>query len=159
DSAYESARRIWNARFDRHPGLIVRCADAEDVKHCVDFARSENVLLAVRGGGHSFAGYSVCDGGLVIDLSAMKGVKVDTQQRVVHAQPGLLTRELNTATQPAGLALVLGGCDSVGIGGFTLGGGEGALSGKYGLSCDNLLSADVVLADGRRVIASADVNQ
>jgi FAD/FMN-containing dehydrogenase len=158
DTEYESARRIWNARFDRRPGLIARCVDAADVKRAVDFARAENVLLAVRGGGHSFAGYAACDGGLVVDLSEMKGVQVDRHQRVIRAQPGLLSRELDAATREAGLAMVLGGCGSVGIGGFTLGGGEGALSGKYGLSCDNLLSADLVLANGRLVSASAGEN-
>jgi FAD/FMN-containing dehydrogenase len=155
DQAYESVRRIWNAKFDRRPGLIVRCADKADVKRAIDFARAEDLLVAVRGGGHSWAGYSMCDGGLVIDLSGMKEFHLDTQQRLVRAQPGLLGSELDAATQRVGLAMVLGGCGSVGIGGFTLGGGEGDLSGKFGLSCDNLLSADVVLADGRSVTASA----
>jgi FAD/FMN-containing dehydrogenase len=158
DSNYDVARRIWNGRFDRRPELIVRCADAGDVKRTVDFARAEKLLVAVRGGGHSFAGHSVCDGGIVIDLSVMKGVEIDARQRVVRVEPGLVVRELDSATQKAGLAMVLGGCGSVGIGGFTLGGGEGALCGKYGLSCDNLLSAEAVLADGRRVTASADDN-
>ncbi|HEX3235226.1 MAG TPA: FAD-binding oxidoreductase [Gemmatimonadales bacterium] len=158
DPGYESARRIWNARFDRRPGLIVRCADAADVKHAVDFARAENVLVAIRGGGHSFAGHSTCDGGLVIDLSGLKALQVDRNKRIVDLGPGLVTAEVDTATKAADLAVVLGGCGSVGIGGFTLGGGEGALSGKYGLSCDNLLSAHIVLADGRLVTASADQN-
>jgi hypothetical protein len=158
DQAYGSARRIWNAKFDRLPGLIVRCADQADVKRAVDFARAENLLVAVRGGGHSWAGYSTCDGGLVIDLSGMKQLHVDRQERVVRAQPGLLGSELDAATQRVGLAMVLGGCGSVGIGGYTLGGGEGDLNGKFGLSCDNLLSADVVLADGRSVTASAREN-
>jgi FAD/FMN-containing dehydrogenase len=155
---YESARRIWNARFDRHPTLIARCADATDVQRAVDFARGENLLVAVRGGGHSFAGHGVCDGGLVLDLSRMKGLQINKQQRVIRAEPGLLSSDLDAATRETGLAMVLGGCGSVGIGGFTLGGGEGALSGKYGLSCDNLLSADVVLADGRLVSASSEEN-
>ena len=158
DQAYETARRVWNAKFDRLPGLIVRCADKADVKRAVDFARAENLLIAVRGGGHSFAGHSTCDGGLVIDLSRMKGLQINKQQRLVHAQPGLLASELDAATQHVGLAMVLGGCGSVGIGGFTLGGGEGDLSAKFGLSCDNLISADVVLADGRSVTASAREN-
>jgi FAD/FMN-containing dehydrogenase len=156
DREYETARRIWNARFDRRPGVIVRCADTADVQRTVDFVRAEKVLVAVRGGGHSFAGHSVCDDGLVLDLSKMKALQVDRNQEIVHAEPGLVARELDAATEPPGLALVLGGCSSVGIGGFTLGGGEGALSGKYGLSCDNLLSATVVLADGRLVTASTD---
>jgi FAD/FMN-containing dehydrogenase len=158
DQAYESARRLWNAKFDRRPGLIVRCADTADVKRAVDFARAEKLLIAVRGGGHSWAGYSMCDKGLVIDLSGMKEVHVDRQQHLVRTQPGLLGTDLDAATQHVGLAMVLGGCGSVGIGGFTLGGGEGDLSGKFGLSCDNLLSADVVLADGRFVTASRREN-
>jgi hypothetical protein len=158
DPDYEPARKIWNARFDRHPGLIARCVDAADVQRAVDFARVEHLLVAVRGGGHSFAGHGVCDGGLVLDLSRMKGLQIDRQRRVVTAAPGLLTHELDAATRETGLAMVLGGCGSVGIGGFTLGGGEGALSSKYGLSCDNLLAADVVLADGRLVSASPEEN-
>jgi FAD/FMN-containing dehydrogenase len=158
DPEYESSRRIWNARFDRHPSLIARCADTADVQRTVDFARAEHLLVAVRGGGHSFAGHGVCDGGLVLDLSRMKALQIDRQQRVIGAGPGLLSSELDAATRETGLAMVLGGCGSVGIGGFTLGGGEGALSGKYGLSCDNLLSADVVLADGRLVSASSEKN-
>jgi FAD/FMN-containing dehydrogenase len=158
DPTYESARRIWNARFDRRPGLIVRCADTADVQRTVNFVRAEQVLVAVRGAGHSFGGHSVCDGGLVIDLSGMKALRIDPNEAMVHAEPGLVARELDAATAAPGLAMVLGGCGSVGIGGFTLGGGEGALSGKYGLSCDNVLSADVVLADGRLVTASTDQN-
>lgn len=158
DQTYESARRIWNAKFDRHPGLIVRCADQADVKRAVDFARAEDLLVAVRSGGHSWAGYSTCDGGVVIDLSGMKQFDVDRGKQVVRAQPGLLGSELDAATQRVGLAMVIGGCGSVGIGGFTLGGGEGDLSGKFGLSCDNLISADVVLADGRTITASTQEN-
>jgi FAD/FMN-containing dehydrogenase len=158
DTGYEAARRIWNGRFDRRPGLIVRCADTPDVKRAVDFVRDENLLVAVRGGGHSFAGQSTCDGGVVIDLSRMKGVQIDRERRIVHAEPGLLGSELDTLTRDARLAMVLGGCGSVGIGGFTLGGGEGAISSKYGLGCDNLLSATVVLANGQLVSASAEEN-
>ncbi len=155
DPAYDSARRIWNARFDARPALIVRCADDEDVRRAVQFAQAEKLLVAVRGGGHSMAGHSVCEGGLVIDLSPMKGLHIDADGRTVRCQPGLLASELDEATQKVGLAMVLGGCGTVGIGGFTLGGGEGALSNKYGLGCDNLLSADVLLADGRAVTASS----
>ena len=158
DQTYESARRIWNAKFDRRPSLIVRCADQADVKRAVDFARAEDLLVAVRSGGHSWAGYSTCDGGLVIDLSGMKQFDLDRGKQVVRAQPGLLGNELDAATQRVGLAMVIGGCGSVGIGGFTLGGGEGDLSGKFGLSCDNLLSAEVVMADGRTATASTREN-
>jgi FAD/FMN-containing dehydrogenases len=158
DIEYETARRIWNAKYDRFPGLIVPCVDAVDVQRSVMFADSEKLLVAVRGGGHSFAGHSVCDGGLVIDLSRMKTSVLSAERNTVRAQPGLTGIELNEVTQRVGLAMVLGGCGSVGIGGFTLGGGEGSLSGKYGLSCDNLISADVVTADGRLVTASSDRN-
>jgi FAD/FMN-containing dehydrogenase len=158
DQTYEAARRVWNAKFDRRPGLIVRCADPSDVKRAIDFARAEELLVAVRSGGHSWAGYSTCDGGVVIDLSGMKQFDIDRRKLVVRAQPGLLGTELDVATQRVGLAMVLGGCGSVGIGGFTLGGGEGDLNGKFGLGCDNLLSADVVLADGRMLTASAHEN-
>ena len=156
DASYDAARRIWNARFDAHPALIVRCAEAADIKRALEFARAEKLVVAVRGGGHSMAGHSTCDGGMVIDLSPMRHVDVNFERRLVTSAPGLLARDLDRITQEHGLAMVLGGCDSVGIGGFTLGGGEGSLSGKYGLSCDTLLSADVVLADGRTVSASKD---
>jgi FAD binding domain/Berberine and berberine like len=158
DRDYESARHIWNARFDRRPGFIVRCADAADVKHSVDFARGVGLVVAVRGGGHSFAGYSTCDDGLVIDLSKMKDLRIDVARREVRVQPGLVFSEIDAATQKVELAMVTGGCGSVGVSGFTLGGGEGSLSTKYGLGCDNLLSADVVLADGRFVTASLHEN-
>jgi FAD binding domain/Berberine and berberine like len=155
DSGYEAARRIWNSRFDRHPALIAQCADVADLQRAIQFARAERLALAVRSGGHSFAGDSVCDDGLVIDLSRMKSIRVDRARSVVEAQPGVVTSELAVATEPAGLALVLGGCGGVGIAGFTLGGGQGSLMEKYGLACDNLISADVVLADGQLVTASA----
>ena len=158
DAEYDSARMIWNARFDRRPGIIARCADPADVQRAVQFARAERLLVAVRGGGHSFAGYSVCDGGLVIDLSRLKSLQIDRERGVVTVAPGLLFSEINAATEPASLAIITGGCPRVGIAGFTLSGGEGPLNGKHGLSCDNLLSADVVLADGRAVTASHDEN-
>jgi FAD/FMN-containing dehydrogenase len=155
DAGYDEARRVWNARFDRHPALIARCVDAADVQRSVQFARAQRLAIAVRGGGHSFAGHSTCDGGVVIDLSTMKGIRVDSDRHLITVQPGVVSRELAVASQSAGLAPILGGCSDVGIGGFTLGGGEGSLSPMFGLACDNLVSADVVLADGRRVTASA----
>jgi hypothetical protein len=158
DADYDDARKIWNGRFDHHPALIVRCADAADVQRAVEFARAERLRVAVRGGGHSFAGYGGCDGGLVIDLSRMKSIRVDGGRKEIEAQPGVVMRDLAMATQSAGLAPILGGCSAVGIGGFTLGGGEGSISPKYGLACDNLLSADVVLANGRLVRASTSEN-
>jgi len=156
DGAYDSARRVWNARFDKRPGIIARCDGVEDVVRAVDFARNQSLLTAVRAGGHSSAGHSVCDGGVVIDLSGMRTLSMDPRRRIVHAEPGLRVGEVDQATQGAGLAAVLAECPSVGLGGFTVGGGEGMLMSKYGLACDNLLSAEVVLADGSVVTASPE---
>jgi len=155
---YDAARRVWNGKYDRAPGIIVRCADATDVARAVDFARSENVLVAVRGGSHSGAGHGTCDGGMVIDLSRMKGLEVDPEQAVARAEPGVRSIEMDAATQRHGVATVMAACPTVGIGGFTLGGGYGILGGKLGFSRDNLLSADVVLADGTTVVADEETN-
>lgn len=155
---YDAARRVWNGKYDRTPGIIVRCADATDVARCVDFARDWRLLVAVRGGGHGQAGHGTCDGGMVIDLSRMKGLEVDPEQRVARVQPGVRSMEMDVATQQHGLATVMPVCPGVGIGGFTLGGGYGMLAGKFGLSCDNLLSAEVVLADGTTVVADEETN-
>jgi FAD/FMN-containing dehydrogenase len=158
DSGYDDARRIWNGRFDRRPALIARCADVRDVQRAVHFAHAEELRVAVRGGGHSFAGDSTCENGLVIDLSRMNTIRVDAPRAIVEAQAGAVGAELAAATKRSGLAVVLGGCSDVGIAGFTLGGGEGSLSSKYGLSCDNLVSADLVLADGRAMTASNEAH-
>ena len=155
---YDPARRVWNGKFDRRPGIIVRPSDATDVARSVDFARSEGVLTAVRGGGHGQAGHGTCDGGMVIDLSRMKGLEVDPAQAVARAEPGVLSIQMDAATQQHGLATVMAACPAVGIGGFTLGGGEGILGGKFGLGSDNLLSAEVVLADGSTVVANEETN-
>jgi hypothetical protein len=155
---YESARLIFNRAFDRRPALIVRCAGAPDVARALEFAQNQNLSLAVRGGGHNRAGFSVCDGGLVIDLSEMNRVEVDAGKRVARADAGALVRDLDHATQRFGLATTSGGCPSVGIAGLTLGGGEGLLMPKYGAACDNLVSAQLVTADGRQVEASQDSN-
>ena len=157
-SDYDASRLIFNRAFDQHPGLIVRCAGASDVARSLDFARARNLLLAVRGGGHSRAGFSVCDGGMVIDLSAMNRVEVDTDKLVARAQAGALVRDLDQATQRFGLATTSGGCPTVGVAGLTLGGGEGLLMTKYGTACDNLLSARLVTVDGREVEASQNSN-
>jgi FAD/FMN-containing dehydrogenase len=151
---YELARLVFNRAFDRRPALIVRCAGAPDVARALEFAQNQNLPLAVRGGGHSRAGFSVCDGGVVIDLSGMKRVEVDAEKRVAHTEAGSLVRDLDQATQRFGLATTLGGCATVGIAGLTLGGGEGLLQSKYGAACDNLVSAQVVTVDGREVEAS-----
>ena len=157
-SDYDLSRRVFNLAYDRHPALIVGCAGASDVARALDFAQSHNLLVSVHGGGHSRLGYGMCDGGIVIDLSAMKRVEVDSAKRVARAEAGALVRDLDKATQRFGLATTSGGCPTVGIAGLTLGGGEGRLDAKYGLACDNLLSARVVTVDGRRIEASQKSN-
>jgi FAD binding domain/Berberine and berberine like len=155
---YESARLVFNRAFDRRPALIVRCAGASDVARTLDFAQNQNLPLAVRGGGHNRAGFSVCDGGVVIDLSGMNRVEVDASKRVARAEAGALVRDLDQATQRFGLATTSGGCPTVGIAGLTLGGGEGLLMSKYGAACDNLIWAQLVTVDGRQVEASQNSN-
>ena len=155
EPGYDEARRVWNAIIDKRPALIARCAGDADVVRSVQFAREHNLAVAVRGGGHSVAGYSTCDGGLLIDLSNMKGLRVDAARQTAIAQPGLRLGEFDRQTQEFGLATPLGIVANTGIAGLTLGGGLGWLNGKYGLACDNLLSAHVVTADGQLVIASA----
>src|SRR5215469_8766598 len=155
---YESARLVFNRAFDRRPALIVRCADASDVVRTLDFVQKQNLPVAVRGGGHNRAGFGVCDGGVVIDLSRMNRVEVDPGEGVATAEAGALVRDLDQATQRYGLATTSGGCPTVGIAGLTLGGGEGFLMSKYGAACDNLLSAQLVTVDGRQVEASQTSN-
>jgi FAD/FMN-containing dehydrogenase len=155
---YESARLVFNRAIDRRPALIVRCAGAPDVARALEFAQNQNLPLAVRGGGHNRAGFSVCDGGVVIDLSGMSRVEVDAGKRVARAEAGALVRDLDHATQRFGLATTSGGCPSVGIAGLTLGGGEGLLMSKYGAACDNLILAQLVTVDGRQVEASQNSN-
>jgi len=156
--AYDQGRKLWNGMFDRRPALIARCAGAADVISAVNFARDNRLQIAVRGGGHSFPGHSVCDGGIVIDLSSMKGVRVDPGERTARAEPGVKWIELDHETQALGLATSGGTVSDTGIAGLTLGGGLGWLSSKHGLTVDNLLSADVVLADGRFLKANATEN-
>ena len=157
-SDYESSRLVFNRAFDLRPALIVRCATSSDVARAVDFARSNNLRLAVRAGGHSRLGYGMCDGGVVIDLSGMKRVEVDAGKRVARVEAGVLVRDLDEATQRFGLATTSGGCPTVGVAGLTLGGGEGRLMEKYGAACDNLLSAQVVTVGGGQVEASQQSN-
>jgi FAD/FMN-containing dehydrogenase len=159
DAGYESARRVFNAMIDRHPALIVSCAETGDVVRGVDFARSYGLPLSVLGGGHSVAGNAVCDGGVMLDLSGMKEIRVDPAGRVAVAQPGLTLGEFDRATQAHGLATTLGVVSMTGIAGLTLGGGIGWLNGKHGLACDNLLAADIVTADGRMLTVNASENQ
>jgi hypothetical protein len=153
---YAAARAVWNGAIDRHPGLVARCTSATDVRAAVRFARERDLLVAVRGGGHNVAGTAVCDGGIVIDLSPMKGVWVDPGGRKARAQAGLLWGELDRETQPFGLAVTGGIISHTGIAGLTLGGGLGWLMRRHGLAADNILSADVVTADGNFLRASAE---
>jgi FAD/FMN-containing dehydrogenase len=158
DEGYDAARQVWNAMIDRKPGVIARCTDASDVKAAIDFARDMNALLSVRGGGHNIAGSAVNDGGVVIDLSLMKSVQVDPVARTVRVAPGVTLGELDRETQAFGLITPTGINSTTGIAGLTLGGGFGWISRKFGLTIDNLVSADVVTADGRRVKASEKDN-
>lgn len=155
DSAYEEARKIWNAMIDKRPAVIVRCATTSDVVRTVNFARDNGLLLAVRGGGHNIAGNALCDDGIVIDLSLMKAAQVDPEARRVTVEGGATLADLDAATQAHGLATPLGINSTTGVAGLTLGGGFGWLSRKYGMTVDNLESAEVVTATGEVVQASA----
>jgi FAD/FMN-containing dehydrogenase len=158
DEAYESARRVYNGMIDKRPAIIVRCIDVADVIAAVDYARTNNLLTAIRGGGHNGGGLGTCEGGLVIDLSPMKGVRVDQAARTVRVAGGALWGDVDHATHPFGLAVPCGFISTTGVAGLTLGGGIGYLTREYGLTIDNLLSADVVLADGSIVTADRDSN-
>ena len=158
DDGYDKARAIWNGMIDKRPALIARCSGAADVIDAVNFARTHNLLLAVRGGGHNVAGNAVCDGGLMIDLSLMKGVRVDPGKRIARAQGGVTWGDLDRETQAFGLATPGGVVSTTGIAGLTLGGGFGWLRRKYGLSVDNLRSVDIVSADGQFLTASDTEN-
>ena len=158
DSGYEEARAVYNAMIDRRPALLARCAGPDDVAKVVDFARENDVLLAVRGGGHNGAGLGTCDGGVVIDLAGLKQIEVDPGARTVRVGGGCTWGEVDAATNEHGLATPSGIISTTGVGGLTLGGGMGHLSRKCGLTIDNLLEAEVVLASGERVRAAADEN-
>lgn len=158
DEGYEQSRRVYNGMIDRRPAAIARCVDVADVIASVGFAQANAVPLAVRGGGHSGPGLGTCDGGLVIDLSSMKGIRVDTDARTVRVEGGSTWGDVDHATHPFGLATPSGFISSTGVGGLTLGGGIGYLTRAHGLTIDNLLEVDVVLADGRLVTANADRN-
>ena len=157
-SGYDDARVLWNGLFDRHPALIARCRDTSDVVAAVNFGRDSGMTIAVRSGGHSAQGYSSCDDGLVIDLSQMKGIAIDPGSQTCKAEPGLTWNEFDAATQEHGLAVTGGRFSSTGISGLILGSGSGWLERKCGLTADNLISAELVLADGSVVRASADEN-
>ena len=154
DLAYESARQVYNGMIDKRPRLIARCADVADVIAAVNFGRQQGLLVAIRGGGHNGPGLGTCDDGLVIDLSMLKSVRVDPAARTVRVDAGCTSGDVDHATHAFGLAVPFGIVSSTGVAGLTLGGGTGYLTRKFGLTIDNLLEADVVLADGRLVTAS-----
>ncbi len=158
DPSYASSRRVYNAMIDRHPAMIARCADVADVIAAVRFGRESGLRVSIRGGGHNAAGLGVCDDGLVIDLSLIRYVHVDPAARTVRVGGGSLWGDVDHATHAFGLAVPSGIISTTGVGGLTLGGGMGHLTRKYGLTIDNLLSADMVLADGKFVTASPDEN-
>jgi hypothetical protein len=158
DHDYDAARKVWNGMVDKRPALIARRAGAADVVACVRFAREHDLLISVRGGGHSAGGRAVCERGLMIDLSLMKGIRIDFTGRTARAEPGLRLGEFDRKTQVFGLATTLGVASDTGIAGLTLGGGYGWLNGKYGLACDNVLSVEMVTAEGQLVKASAEEN-
>src|SRR5215831_291258 len=153
---YERGRRVWNAMIDRRPLVIACCTGAADVISAVNVARQRGLPVAVRGGAHNVAGRATCDDGIVIDLSSMKGIRIDRSARIVRAEPGLRWSEFDRETQAFGLATTGGTVGDTGIAGLTLGGGFGWLAGKYGLTVDNLLSADVVTATGELLVANGD---
>jgi FAD/FMN-containing dehydrogenase len=159
NSGYDAARKVWNARFDKHPAIIAQCAATEDVARTVEFARKNNLAVAVRAGGHSMAGLSTCNGGVLIDLSQQQQVRIDPRAQTAEVRPGVTRQQLLTAIGEHGFVVPLGGCPDTGISGLTLGGGEGDLTAKYGLTLDALISAEVITADGRMIRASADENQ
>jgi FAD binding domain/Berberine and berberine like len=158
DRAYDERRRIWNGSIDRHPDLIARCAGVADVIDAIRCARRHGLLAAIRSGGHSYPGLSVCDSGMVIDLSQMKGIRVDPEARIARAQAGVLLGDLDREAQTFGLAVPAGIVTHTGLAGLTLGGGIGWLERKHGLTIDQLLSVDVVTADGEFVRASEEEN-
>lgn len=159
DSSYDEARKIWNGMFDKRPGVIVQCKDTSDIAKAVNFARDNELLIAVKGGGHNSAGTAVCDDGMMIDLSLMQNVEVDPDTKTAKAEGGCLLGTVDKATQEHGLAVSSGIISHTGVGGLTLGGGFGWISRKHGLSVDNLLSAELVTADGNIVHASQRENQ
>ncbi|HXH03810.1 MAG TPA: FAD-binding oxidoreductase [Candidatus Competibacteraceae bacterium] len=158
EAGYEEARTVWNSMIDRKPAVVVRCLGSADVIECVRFARENNLLLCIKGGGHNIAGLAAADGALMLDMSLMRGVWIDRQRRVAHAQAGCLLGDVDRETQVHGLAAVLGFISLTGIAGLTLGGGFGYLTRRWGWTADNVIGMDVVTAEARLVRASSDEN-
>jgi FAD/FMN-containing dehydrogenase len=156
DAAYDAERKVWNGMIDRKPALLAQCKDADDISACVKFARKNNLVVSIRGGGHNVAGNAVCDGGLMIDLSKMKAIHVDILNKTVTAEPGVILREFDAATMQHGLATTMGTVSETGIAGLTLGGGIGYLMSKFGTASDNLISAEMVMADGEQIKVDKD---
>jgi len=159
DTRYEKARRVWNHAVDLHPAIITRCAGADDVMRAIEFAHENELLIAVRSGGHSFAGHGTCDGGLVIDLSLMKRIEIDPNRAWVRLETGVLAGELDQVTNAFSMAVPLGSCPSVGVAGYALGGGESALTPKLGFGCDSITRVEIVTADNRVLHADAEENR
>ena len=155
---YHRSRTVWNGSIDRKPALIAHCAGVSDIRHALEYAHANNLVVSIKGGGHNVAGNAVCDGGLMLDLSLMKGIRVDPRKRIAQAQAGCIWREFDIETSSFGLATTGGTVSMTGVAGLTLGGGFGWLMPRHGLTCDNLLSADVLLADGKFVTANAQEN-
>jgi FAD/FMN-containing dehydrogenase len=151
DAEYNNARKVWNGMIDRKPAFIAQCTKADDISECVRFAKKNNMIVSIKGGGHNVAGNAICDGGLMIDLSKMKEIKGDVANKTATAEPGVILREFDAATMAHGLATTGGTVSDTGLAGLTLGGGLGWLMGKYGITVDNLLSAEMVLANGEQV--------
>jgi FAD/FMN-containing dehydrogenase len=158
DPNYNEVRKIWNAMIDRRPAVIVQCAEADDVPHAISYARDSGLEISIRGGGHNIAGSALCDNGVMIDFSNMTTVKVDAQKRRAYVQPGATLGDFDKAAQAHGLATSVGINSTTGIAGLTLGGGFGWLTRKYGMTIDNLVSAEMVTADGRKIQVSKDEN-
>jgi FAD/FMN-containing dehydrogenase len=158
DSSYDEVRQIWNAMIDRRPALIVRCAEADDVSHAIAFARENGLEISIRGAGHNIAGNALCDNGVMIDFSTMRNVRVDAQKKRAYVEPGATLADFDEAAQSHGLATPVGINSTTGIAGLTLGGGFGWLTRKYGMTVDNLISVEVVTADGKRIRASENEN-
>jgi len=158
DHRYGGARRVWNHAVDVHPAIIARCANSEDVVRAVEFAGDHELLTAIRSGGHSFAGHGVCEGGMVIDLCPMKHAEIDPLGKTITIETGVIAGELDCLTQAFKLAVPLGSCPSVGVAGYSLGGGEGSLTPKLGYGCDSITRIEVVTADGQVRVASAQEN-